>query len=280
MKILLITTALLLTANCLSANSETSANQTKIVPPQNSLAAVDNTAAKTNSTQAAPDAIVKELYARHDKDGDPFFQTKNRALVDKFFVKKFADLIWKDATTTTKGEVGALDFDPLYAAQDFKITDLQIRPDQVDKKQAVVIAKFKNFGKAQSVLFNVELENGVWKIANITTDDYNLFDLYKAAAEDSKTASSETRGEFEGKYKVGETTCTVKPIKMAFEIKWAKGTGTEIFFASVVNGNGKATFSSDADNGKSNVFVFDDENYNSGVFKRADGKEFSVKRAK
>src|SRR5204862_242300 len=42
-------------------------------------------------------------------------------------------------------------------------------------------------------------------------------------------------GEFEGTYRVGETTCTVKPVKQAFEIRWAKGKGSEYFFYKDAN---------------------------------------------
>ena len=82
-------------------------------------------------------------------------------------------------------------------------------------------------------------------------------------------------GEFEGKYIVGSTSCTVKPVKMAFEIKWAKGSGTEMFFPA-----GEHSFESEAGTSGINRFEFNDENYNSGTFFRGDGKTFPIKRAK
>ena len=62
----------------------------------------------------------------------------------------------------------------------------------------------------------------------------------------------------------------------AFEVRWAKGSGVEMFFSK--DGN---TFESSPDkNGKTNRFEFDDENYTTGIFYRADGKEFPVRRMK
>jgi hypothetical protein len=61
----------------------------------------------------APDVVVKNLYAAHNAKRGPFFQTKNRALVNQYFQKELADLIWKDAVGS-KGEVGVLNFDPMY----------------------------------------------------------------------------------------------------------------------------------------------------------------------
>ena len=46
-------------------------------------------------------------------------------MVDKYFVKSLADLIWKDAHGP-KGEVGAIDGDPLYDAQDMEIKKFAI----------------------------------------------------------------------------------------------------------------------------------------------------------
>ncbi len=52
-----------------------------------------------------PEALIADLYKQHDAKKSPFFQTKNRALVDKYFTKATADLIWKDATNS-KEEIG------------------------------------------------------------------------------------------------------------------------------------------------------------------------------
>ena len=90
------------------------------------------------------------------------------------------------------------------------------------------------------------------------------------------TETATTLSEFEGSYKVGNTTCTVKPIKMAFEVRWAKGRGAMRFFFDSTTPDGKAVFVSE-DSGKGpDKFVFDDNRYSSGKFLRADGKMFAV----
>jgi hypothetical protein len=148
---------------------------------------VNNTAANiapsnTPAAQkAAPDTVVKDLYKQHDAKKSPFFQTKDRAAVDKYFTKKLADLIWRDAVSS-KGEVGALGADPLYDAQDTEITNFKVQTDQVDGDQSLVLVTFKNFGEAKSLIFNVERENDAWKISNITGDNYNLLNALEDAA--------------------------------------------------------------------------------------------------
>ena len=139
-----------------------------------------------------PDAIVKTLYAAQKAGSGPFFQTKSRALVDKFFVKEFADLIWNDAVKAN-GEVGAIDFDPLYASQDPQITHFRImgtgwggddKSGSDDK--AVVQVTFKNAGEAQMISFQFHQEkNKRWKIEDIrypNSDNLPLKKLLTKAA--------------------------------------------------------------------------------------------------
>ncbi len=84
--------------------------------------------------------------------------------------------------------------------------------------------------------------------------------------------------EFEGKFKVGTTTCTVKPIKMAFEVKWAKGKGTLVFFFKEELPDGKVIYVSEDKPDGVDQFIFDNNRHRSGTFRRADGKEFSVSK--
>lgn len=223
---------------------------------------------------SAAAALVADLYKQHDGKKSPFFQTKNRALVDKYFTKQLADLIWKDATSS-KGEVGAIDGDPLYNAQDMEIKNFAVGKAEIKGDSGTVPVTFTNFGKKVTVTFSVKQAGGAWKIDNILygADSGSLMQWLKDTYPD-KTAGGNS-GVFEGKYQVGDTTCTVKAVKMAFEVRWAKGSGGEMFFAE-----GDNTFTSNPDKGEPNNFVFDDANYNTGEFLRGDGKTFPVKRIK
>lgn len=276
---------LLAVVSCSSTKTSDAANANVNSTPS----AIDGGAAQANSETnsntntaqiAAPETLVADLYKQHDAKKGPFFQDKNRALVDKYFTKSTADMIWKDATRPDTNEIGALGADPLYDGQDFEIKNFAVGKAEIKDKTATVPVTFKNFGKDQKINFVLLLANNAWKIEDIKYSDYTLTEIYK---ENEKSASNDSdeslTGEFEGKYQIGETSCTVKPIKMAFEVKWEKGSGTEIFFFQG-RANDKYIFASDPPNGKANIFSFDDENYNTGTFTRADGKEFSIKRIK
>ena len=114
----------------------------------------------------APAALVKDLYKQHDLHHGPFFQTKSRSIVNKYFTKGLGDLIWKDATTAD-GEVGALDGDPLYNAQDVEIKQFAIGAATVKADKATVVVQFTNFGKKQKIIYRLEQVNKVWKIDDI-----------------------------------------------------------------------------------------------------------------
>lgn len=84
--------------------------------------------------------------------------------------------------------------------------------------------------------------------------------------------------EFEGKYQVGSTTCTVKPIKMAFELRWAKGNGAMIFFFDKETKDSKYIYVSEEKGSARDRFEFDNRRLVSGKFIRSDGKVFLVRK--
>ena len=226
----------------------------------------------------APETVVQALYKAHDAQKSPFFQSKDRALVDKFFSKQLADLIWKDATTHTS-DVGAIDADPLYDAQDVEIKDFKIgtgKIDEKDGKKATVNVTFTNFGEPKTLRFEMSAGTESWKIDNIVYGQSgSLLKWLKEADKPADTPSNVT-GEFEGKYNVGTTSCTVKKVGQNYAIRWPKGKGVEIFKPTL----DALAFNADTKDGGVNSFSFDDENYNTGTFYRADGTTFPVSRVK
>ena len=124
----------------------------------------------TKAPIAAARALVADLYKQHDAKRSPFFQTKSRTLVDKYFTRPLADLIWKDAISS-KGEVGAIDGDPLYNAQDMEIKNFAIGNSHVKGNNVTVIVTFTNFGKKRTITYSLKQTNGKWKIDNISYGD-------------------------------------------------------------------------------------------------------------
>ena len=114
----------------------------------------------------SPDALVADLYKANKQKRSPFFQTRSRALLYKYFEKSLADLIWKDAVHS-KGEVGAIDGDPLYDAQDMEIKKFAIAKATYESGIAKVPVAFENFGKKKTIIFLLANGRTGWRIRDI-----------------------------------------------------------------------------------------------------------------
>ena len=141
---------------------------------------------QTSFRSMSPERLVSDLYRQH-KQRSPFFQTRSRALLDKYFTRELTGLIWQDARSSG-GEVGALDGDPLFNAQDMKITNFQIQRATVMSGGANVPVTFENFGERHQIVFRMVQQRGVWKISDIAYDDG--FSLVKILHGDGGTAET------------------------------------------------------------------------------------------
>lgn len=230
-----------------------------------------------------PDTVIRNLYAAQKAGAGPFFQTKNRALVDRYFSKDLADMIWKDAVDA-KGEVGAIDFDPLYNSQDPQITDFVIgKPREAGgPDNAFVQVNFNNNGKADQVDF--ELQRGAdktWKIVGIYYSNGEDIASTLRYAQDKEFRKEFDRNQtFKGDYMVGTAKCTVTPTLGQFKYR-VECAGREGFQLYMVEGNEKETayIFTDQKGAEKSRFVFRNGETD-GRFVDASGKEVKVSRIK
>jgi len=79
---------------------------------------------------------------------------------------------------SSKGEAAALDFDPLYDAQDTDIKKFSLRKSKSGKDAAEVIASFENMGSKTEITYSLVLTRMGWRISNIKyADGRNLVGL-------------------------------------------------------------------------------------------------------
>lgn len=188
-----ISKSILLPALLISAFSCASANRTKTADNAATATTIEsNASAETMETnaanisgaaqQTAPDALVKDLYKTHDKDNGAILDGKSRRLLDKYFDKTLADFIWKDLTTH-KDEVGVLDFDPFYNAQEVQIKNFKIGAPKVVGEKAAVTVTFQNFDRSEALNYALVRQSGAWKISDIKyTDGTSLLGYFKEDA--------------------------------------------------------------------------------------------------
>jgi hypothetical protein len=160
--------------------SREASNEANVVnpPPVN-----DN---RVVAQDVAPDALLRDLYRIHDQDlkasNDRILNGKSRALLDKFFSKNLADLIWKDLTTN-KDEVGVIDFDLFYNTQDPNIQNFSIGQGEVNGENATIPVNFNNSGAKETVTYVLAKVNGSWKITDIKyRDGGSLVKYFKEGA--------------------------------------------------------------------------------------------------
>jgi hypothetical protein len=117
-----------------------------------------------------PEALVAELYQVHKGKSDPLQYPQSQRLLGHYFSDALLKLYLNDQRQS-KGEVGKIDFDPLYDAQDFQITNFNIV--RLDNKggDALVAARFKNIGVDQEIVFEMRKIKTGWRIADIKYKD-------------------------------------------------------------------------------------------------------------
>jgi hypothetical protein len=174
-KFVLVSVAVTATIGCsLARQGDASAATGETANAQPVAAKTPTPAPKPDATAAAgeeaPDAVLNNIYEIHAKDfksnKDQFLDGKSRKMLDKFFDKNLANLIWKDLTTN-KGEVGVIDFDLFYASQDPNIKNVKVSPAVIKGDSATDIVTFTDSGLKRTLVYNLVKENGSWKISDI-----------------------------------------------------------------------------------------------------------------
>jgi Protein of unknown function (DUF3828) len=123
-------------------------------------------AQSTSKGVTTPEALVADLYRAQKEKRGPFFQTRSRALLYKYFEKDLANLIWNDEVKS-KGEVGVIEGDPLYDAQDMEIKHFVINKARHEPGRELVDATFENFGEKKTITFMVVKGAAGWRIHDI-----------------------------------------------------------------------------------------------------------------
>ena len=123
--------------------------------------------------ELSPKDLVAQLYQAHRSKHDPLDET---ALLGRYFDPALLKLYLKDKHEAN-GEVGRLDGDPLYNAQEIQIKDFSVSAPEVaggpsrTGTEARVTVNFKNLGKPTRVTYMLDRTANGWKISDIRYDD-------------------------------------------------------------------------------------------------------------
>ena len=125
------------------------------------------TAAISSAANLSAKDLVSQLYQAHRSKHDPLDETQ---LLGRYFDSALLKLYLKDKREA-KGEVGRLDGDPLYNAQDVQIKDFSVSAPESAGGETRVTVHFKNIGKPTRVLYLLSQTSDGWKISDIRYDD-------------------------------------------------------------------------------------------------------------
>ena len=226
--------------------------------------------AQKKAAVTGPETVVKNLYAAHNGKKSPFFQNKSRALVDKYFTGTLADAIWKEAHDSKPGEVGNLDFDPLYYAQDVHIKNFSV----VAVDENTVKVRFLNMGNAEEMTFSVRTPNTASKAYRIDSIVYNDGEDLESIL--SYGVANEPKVPLDGDYMIGKVKCTVWTTKNGH---WARVQCDDQKNFQVIDAESLTfgTFNPKEKGRKGKFAVAPDGSINKYI--DATGKEFKVVRA-
>jgi hypothetical protein len=127
-------------------------------------------AATSIAGDLSPKDLVAQLYQAHNSKHDPLDET---ALLGRYFDPALLKLYLKDMDEA-KGEVGRLDGDPLYNAQDMEIKDFSVSAPEMAGVETRVTVNFKNLGKRAGLYTRLYVESAMAEDCDIHDDGSSL----------------------------------------------------------------------------------------------------------
>jgi hypothetical protein len=125
------------------------------------------TAATLTAADLSAKDLVAQFYQAHRSKHDPLDETQ---LLGRYFDAALLKLYLKDKREA-KGEVGRLDGDPLYNAQDIEIKDFSISAPETAGGETRITVRFKNIGQPTRVIYVLSRTADGWRISDIRYDD-------------------------------------------------------------------------------------------------------------
>jgi hypothetical protein len=124
-------------------------------------------AAAVAQDAAGAQAFVRGLFAAYHGHGPDYLGRQAGAV----FSPSLLRLMRREAAHTPKGDVGALDGDPICDCQEFEITAVEVKIAAVADGRAAASVRFLNFGKPQTVRLDLLAVRGHWRVNDVHTAD-------------------------------------------------------------------------------------------------------------
>ena len=126
-----------------------------------------------------PKALLEALYTPYSKGTDFDWGAWDET---QFRTAHLNELFAADQKEAD-GEVGRIDFDPYIDGQDYQISDLKIGGAAISGGTAKVEVTFKNFDRAEDLMFTLIEETDGWKVDDVVSSDADFPYSLKAIME-------------------------------------------------------------------------------------------------
>lgn len=123
-----------------------------------------------DTPRSAADRLIRALYFEHNAKENPFREKKDRALVDQFFAKPTADLVWNDAQKSVR-KINPTKTNLLFNAPDAAIKKTWVLPGIVAGTRAIVYVTFENKAKPEEIKIDMQQLAGRWRITEMHYPD-------------------------------------------------------------------------------------------------------------
>ncbi|GAB3980852.1 hypothetical protein GCM10028806_49320 [Spirosoma terrae] len=110
------------------------------------------------------------MYFEHNVKENPLREKKDRSLIDQFFAKPTADLIWNDAQRGT-GKINRAKINLLFNASDEAVKKIWVEPAAVGDTRAIVYVTFQQNGNPVELKVDLLQVSGRWRITDIIYPD-------------------------------------------------------------------------------------------------------------
>lgn len=120
--------------------------------------------------QSLPEAqtFVTGLYSAYQRQPGPDYLGKQIGAV---FAPDLIALIKREAASVRKGDVGALDGDPICDCQDWQISKVEVTVSAPKPGAALAEVRFQNAGEARQVRLDLIAVQGRWRVGDVHTPD-------------------------------------------------------------------------------------------------------------
>ncbi len=123
-----------------------------------------------DAPRSAADRLIRALYFEHRTKENPLLETKDRTLIDQFFTKSTADLIWRDARASVR-KLNRTTTNPLFNVSDNVVEKTWVLPAAVAGPRAVVYVTFLQRYKPVEIRIDMQQVAGRWRIVDMRYPD-------------------------------------------------------------------------------------------------------------